>query len=135
MHFSHLHSSVLTTILFGFSALSSYLGGPLDSSWVIVFSCHHLEAFSMQKAVAMIGLTSFFSLSLREYFPCCLMFTALKTFVSFFFFSFLEERELCIGGKFGLLLLHLGWKKSLLYYFKSGKKRKKLVYSYFSIYL
>ena len=90
VHFSHLQYSVLPTILSLDSQLNS--GSPLDSSWVTSFLDHYLEAFSMQKAVAIIGLTSFFPYLSGNTVLCCLMSTAIITIVPYIL-SFLEERE------------------------------------------
>lgn len=55
---SHLQNSVLPTTVDSQLCLLNPVS-PLDSSWVTSSSCHHLKPFSMQEAVAMIGLTPF----------------------------------------------------------------------------
>lgn len=85
---SHFQYSVLPRI----PALESLLylfssGSSLDLGEVTSFLCHHLEAFSIQGAIAMIGLT-YFPHSLREDWPLS---TTLKTIISCIL-SFLGER-------------------------------------------
>lgn len=94
--FSFAFLCLANNALPGFSALSPQLKESLDSSWGISFLCHHLEAFSMQDAVAMIRLTSFFLHLTGKTVLCCLMSTALKTIASYIL-SFSEERRFQAG--------------------------------------